>query len=298
MEPSVEHALAVLDQHPDYRILRRLKAPDGFYNPATGKEVRSGLYVDTETTSAEPQIAELLEIALVPFMYEVGGKLLAIREDQCISFLNDPGIPLTDEIRKLTGINDEDVYGKTLDRPRIRTMLAGADMVIAHNAGFDRKVLERHVPEFRKKRWACSQQDVPWKEVFRAPVEKLEIIAMYLGDVFYGAHRAMIDCIAGVHVLATIEDSDGKSAFEYLHENCYNESFRIWAIGAPFETKDMLRQRGYRWNDGRDGRSKAWNKTLTKSQLDEENQWLRLTCGSYPKVTSVMAEDRYSDRDR
>jgi DNA polymerase-3 subunit epsilon len=298
MEPAVAEALATLEGNPDYRILRRLHIPDGFYNGATGLHaVRRGLYIDTETTGKEPQLCDILELALVPFLYEEGGKILGVREDQCMSFLNDPGVPLTDEIRKLTGIEPEDIVGKSLDMDVIRVMLAGCDLVIAHNAGYDRKVLERHVPEFRELRWACSQQDVPWREVFHAPAEKLELLAMYLGGVFYGAHRAMIDCIAGIHVLATIHDSDGKSAFEYLHEACYTESLRIWATGAPFDTKDMLRDRGYRWNDGRDGRPKAWNKVIKPSDLDEENQWLRTRCGAYPRVTEIAAEDRFSVRE-
>jgi DNA polymerase III, epsilon subunit and related 3''-5'' exonucleases len=298
MEPQVAEALAVLDGHPDYRILRRLKTPDGFYNAATGLPVKRGIYLDCEASSAEPQVAGLYELALVPFLYETGGKLLAIREDQCVSFLNDPGVPITDEIRSLTGIAPEDIVGKSLDMPLIETVLADVDMVVAHNAGYDRKLIERYVSRFRDLRWACSWHDVPWRSAFHAPVEKLEVIAHFCGNVFYGAHRAMIDCIAGVHVLATVSDSDGKTAFEYLEESCFTESLRIWATGAPFETKDALRNRGYRWNDGRDGRPKAWHKMITPSEADEENQWLRVHCGAYPRVTEIRAEDRFSDRDR
>jgi hypothetical protein len=55
MEQAVAEALAVLEAHPDYRILRRLHIPDGFYNGATGRlPVKRGLYIDTETTGKEP----------------------------------------------------------------------------------------------------------------------------------------------------------------------------------------------------------------------------------------------------
>lgn len=295
--PEVAAALAVLENNPDYRVLKRLQPPAGFYHPATGGLVQRGIYLDTETTGKEAQVCEIIELALVPFIYEAGGRLLAIREDQCVSFLNEPKAPLTDEIRRITGIEPEDIAGHKLDIEKIDVMLAGVDMVIAHNAGYDRKVLERYIPSLRFARWACSQQDVPWREVFRAPAEKLEVLAHFLGNVFYSAHRAMIDCIAGVHVLATVADMDGKTAFEYLYESAHAETLRIWAIGAPFETKDTLRDHGYRWNDGRDGRPKAWNKRVTASQLDEENTWLKVTCQAYPRVTEVAAEDRYSIRE-
>lgn len=31
-----------------------------------------------------------------------------------------------------------------------------------------------------------------------------------------------------------------------------------WAEGSPFHTKDILKERGYRWNNGSDGRPKSW----------------------------------------
>jgi DNA polymerase-3 subunit epsilon len=33
---------------------------------------------------------------------------------------------------------------------------------------------------------------------------------------------------------------------------------RVWAEGSPFDMKDELKKRGYRWNDGSDGRPKSW----------------------------------------
>jgi DNA polymerase III subunit epsilon len=36
-------------------------------------------------------------------------------------------------------------------------------LVIAHNADFDRRFLERRVPAFATKHWACSRSDIDWK---------------------------------------------------------------------------------------------------------------------------------------
>ena len=36
-------------------------------------------------------------------------------------------------------------------------------LVIAHNAAFDRPFLERRLPIFAEKHWACSRFDVDWK---------------------------------------------------------------------------------------------------------------------------------------
>ena len=33
---------------------------------------------------------------------------------------------------------------------------------------------------------------------------------------------------------------------------------KICAVGAPFDKKDILKQRGYRWNDGSNNGCKGW----------------------------------------
>lgn len=294
---DVESAVALLEQHPDYRVLRKF-TPQTYYMEPTGAPVRRGIYVDSETDGTETDKCNLLELALVPFFYEDTGRILAVSTEDCRAYLNDPGIPLTDEIRRLTGIADEDLKGQSLNQQEIAEVLHGSNLIVAHNAGFDRKVTERFVPKLRSLPWACSQQEVPWKPMFHSPAASLEVIAHFVSGVFYGAHRAMIDCLIGVHVLATAVDEEGKTAFQHLLESSTSESIRIWATGAPYHVKDDLKRRGYSWNDGSDGRPKAWNKRIPLDQQQTETQWLKTACGAYPQVTITEAIDRYSLRER
>ncbi len=296
---TIESALDLIENDPDYRIIRRFKVPEEPYNLAEpGAEVRCGVYLDCETDGVDTARSEIIELAMVPFTFTPGGKLLEVDLTGAVSMLNEPTKGLSDEIRKLTGIEPVDLLGQRLDFDVITSYCEDADLVVAHNAGFDRKFVERYHAGFETVPWACSQQDVPWREAFHAPGERLEVLAMFKSHVFYGAHRAMIDCMIGIHVLATTLDENGRGAFEYLYESSTRESVRIWATGAPFETKEMLSKRGYRWNDGKDGRFKAWNKQVTPEQLDTENEWLRTQCGAYPNVTTCEALDRYSVREK
>ena len=49
-------------------------------------------------------------------------------------------------------------------------------------------------------------------------------------------------------------------------------SFKLRATGSPFESKDQLKGRGYRW----DGDAKVWFCTLAdQAQLDAELAWLK-----------------------
>ena len=69
------------------------------------------------------------------------------------------------------------------------------------------------------------------------------------------------------------------------------------ATGAPFESKDALKARGYRW----DGDARVWHCTLASDEaLDAELAWLRAEVyGSRRAQVEVEALDaltRYSAR--
>jgi anti-sigma-K factor RskA len=61
-------------------------------------------------------------------------------------------------------------------------------LVIALNAAFDRRFLEKRLPAFVAKYWACSRSDIYWKaEGIRSSA--LEFVAYSLG-FFHDGHRA------------------------------------------------------------------------------------------------------------
>jgi len=39
----------------------------------------------------------------------------------------------------------------------------------------------------------------------------------------------------------------GATALKVLLESAREPSLRVWATGSPFESKDVLKTRGYRW---------------------------------------------------
>ena len=47
---------------------------------------------------------------------------------------------------------------------------------------------------------------------------------------------------------------------------------KLWALSAPFENKDKLKKRGYRW----DAEHKTWHKTISNDDLAKETDWLRV----------------------
>jgi hypothetical protein len=144
----------------------------------------------------------------------------------------------------------------------------GAVIAIAHNAGFDRKFAERYWPEFEGMPWGCSATEVDWRKHGFAGAQ-LGYLLNGAG-LFHQAHRAVDDCHALLEVLAFELPTTGSSALAALLETARRKTFRVWAEQSPFDLKDSLKKRGYRWSDGSDGRPKSWYVDVCETALDDE----------------------------
>jgi len=180
----------------------------------------------------------------------------------------DPGMPIPEVAKQVTGITDEMVRGQRLDDARVQALIERADLVVAHNAGFDRPFVEARFPGFAHKPWACSFADIDWKAQ-GAESAKLGALAQDRGW-FYDAHRALVDCHALLQVLASPQ-ADG-SGLARLIAAASRPSYKLRATGAPFEAKDLLKARGYRW----DAAARVWCCNLGSDEaLEAERAWLQ-----------------------
>lgn len=282
-----------LDSHPDYRVLRRLEPARMFPGPAQGPTLRV-LLLDTETTGLQAGRDAVIELALIAFDLDLAtGQPVGPLE--VYDGLEDPGAPLSPEVQQLTGITDEMLRGQRLDEARVAEMLAGAQLVIAHNAGFDRPFVEARLPAFADLDWACSFADIDWKRQGRDSA-KLSALAMQLGW-FYDAHRAEMDCHALLAVLRPPLPLGERNGLLHLVEAARQPSFRLQATGAPFEAKDTLKARNYRW----DATARVWFVQLRdEAALQAETQWLKSQVyegrPARVQVERLEARQRYSGR--
>jgi DNA polymerase-3 subunit epsilon len=172
-----------------------------------------------------------------------------------------------------------------------------AALVVAHNAGFDRRFCERLFPVFAEKPWACSLCEVDWKkEGFEGA--RLSQLANAYG-LFFDGHRALHDCEAAVELLSRPLPRSGRSAFSVLLESARTSRYRIRAAGTPFALRERLKLRGYRWDAGdRAGRG-AWWTEVVEEDLEAERRFLRDEIYRAPVVVDarlLTAFERYSDR--
>lgn len=258
----------VLDGHPDYRVLRRLKPRREFGHKRQG-EIAKVLILDTETTGLDSSRDRIIELALI--LVDVDKATgLPLQVQEVFDELEDPGRPIPAEATRVTGITDAMVAGKRLDDARIAELMKGVDLVIAHNARFDRGFVEARLHAFAQLHWACSVAEIDWQAQGRGSA-KLEFLAHELG-FFYDAHRAEMDCHALLAVLAAPLPNTGETGLARLLAAAQATSYRVQATGSPFSSKDALRARGYRW----DAERKVWH-TLVGNQaaLDAECEWLK-----------------------
>lgn len=284
----------VLEQHPDYRVLRRLVPVADFGPPPADAHLMHLLVLDTETTGLVHQSDRIIELALLLVAVDrATGQ--PVGPVTVFEGFEDPGMPIPAVAREVTGISDDMVRGHRLDDAQVQALVAQADLVVAHNAGFDRPFVEARFPVFASRAWACSFKDIDWKAL-GAGSAKLSALAQDRGW-FYDAHRAQVDCHALLQVLARpLGDGQG-TGVSALIEAASRASFKLRATDAPFEAKDLLKARGYRW----ESELRVWSTSLpSQERLDAELDWLQAQVYgrrlARPEVEVMDSLVRYSAR--
>ena len=283
-----------LTRSPDYRVLRRL-APRIPSVSVAGQDTKTGILLDTETTGLDHAKDEIIELGMVKFDYTADGRIVGVSGS--FSAFNEPSGPISAEVTALTGITDEMVAGQKINEAAVNAFVEGAVITIAHNSGFDRKFAERYWPVFEHKAWGCSMSEIDWRKHGFAGAQ-LGYLLNGAG-FFHQAHRAVDDCHALLEVLAFELPTTGGPALALLLDTARRKTIRIWAVQSPFELKDSLKRRGYRWSDGTDGRPKSWYVDVGESAVDDELAFLKAEIylrDVEPRLQTLTAFTRFSCR--
>jgi DNA polymerase-3 subunit epsilon len=231
--------------------------------PPIGDEVDL-LILDLETTGLTAEVDKIIELGLVKVRVSPSaGQVTDIVS--VLSQYEDPGVPIPELITEITGITDDMVAGHRFDEVELAQAVAGDAILVAHNSRFDRGFFDRRFPQHAGRRWACSIQGVNWRALgFES--SKLEFLLLKNG-YFYSGHRAETDCLA---VAWLMHRQPG--ALKQLIASEARLEYVVEAVGAPFDVKDSLKTRGYRWNPEKHG--KVWRTVIDESQLMEEKAFL------------------------
>ena len=260
-----------IQAHPeDFRLLQRVPVtradaqfPIALAQPV-GDEIEL-VALDLETTGLKAGEDAIIELGMA--RVQVSASTAQVTSiDEVVSLYEDPGRPIPEIITQLTGITDAMVAGQRIDDAVVEQWLAGDPIVVAHNASFDRPFFEDRWPALAGKRWACSSRGINWGSLgFES--SKLEYLVFRNGFYFYEGHRASVDCLAVAWLLhVNVEASRALLASEAQLE------YAVKAVGAPFEVKDALKDRGYAWRPELWG--KVWRTVVKDEDLGEEKAFL------------------------
>ena len=223
-------------------------------------------FLDLETTGLNNQDCKIIEFAAkLTAIDNASGELLGI-VDEYQSF-NDPEEIIDPVITKITGIDNSTVQGHSIDWEPVSRLLSNADIVVAHNAQFDRGVMDRFLLLSQDKVWLCSMKDINWME--RGLNKRSQEILCIWHGFYYDSHRAMFDVDALIH-LVTYNVEGATNAVLELLTNATKPTYRIIALNSDFHKKDLLKERRYRWNPTK----KYWWKQIEPEEIDNEKEWM------------------------
>ena len=256
----------------------------------TDQECISIAFLDTETTGVNRASDKIIELALKVVKFEkASGKIVSI--DKEYESFNDPGEEISQEITMLTGINDEMVEGQAIDWEKVDAILKDAEIVVAHNAGFDRAFVDRYSSVSPNKIWACSINDIDW--LGRGFTSSKQELLCYWHGFYFDAHRAMNDVDALIHLL-THPSYEAERPLLELIENSQKLTYVIFATNFNYDPvkKDIVKANKYKWN----AEDRVWYKTVSFDDLDKEKDWLTVAIYDFifeGRVEEINLNDKY-----
>ena len=279
----------------DWKLIRKLHLPQK-YNDASSEEVKKGIVLDVEATGLSIGYDDVIQLALLPFEYEVSsGKIININKDKAFNSMREPRVPISEEASLITGITNEMVLNKTIDSKSVEKIINETDLVIAHNASYDRPMVEQHWDCFKNVSWACTFKSINWLEEGFSSA-KLELLGINYGW-FYEGNDAFNDCEACLALLSETLPKRNETVFSVLREYATKPNYLIKAIDAPYDKRTILRRNGYRWRPADQLNGKVW--WTEKENYEEEINWLNKEI--YKReinipIKRITALNRYSDR--
>ena len=292
---EMNQAIALVERNPNLKLLHKL-VPRDFFSPDDGSEKIKLMILDSETTGLDKATDVVIELGYIIVEFSVAtGKFYRVLKR--FNALQDPGFPLSDEVKRVNNISDEDLKGKKFPHDEVNQDIKNVDCVLAHNSGFDREMVEKEFPDFSTRPWICSLVHGPWDSMGFS-TKKLDYLCVFIGGFFFEAHRAINDVEATMELIS-LPAHDGNTIISHIYDRGNDPVFVVWATNSPFETKDILSKRKYKWHDKeRNGNPKAWYKQNIVD-LDEELEFLANEIyprGGRVRVDLIFPVDAFTTR--
>lgn len=209
------------------------------------------LILDTETTGLDPEQDHCIEVGAI--LFHVPTRAVLTQLSFLLPCESNPAAPINGIPAAVTRLSQP--WDNAL--AYFRALVEAADVIVAHNASFDRQWFGRGVLPALAKPWLCSMEDLRWpaERQLRA-TPSVRDLALAYGVPVWAAHRALTDCIYLAQVFSRCDDLE-----ELLLAGL--EPRRLYRAQLPYEQRHRARQAGFRWNDPI---PKAWTRRLSERE--------------------------------
>jgi len=234
----------------------------------SGGEVVKIAFLDTETTGLDYKVNEIIELAVkVVFFEKISGKIVSI--DKSYESFHQPQLKIDSQISLITGISNKMVEGKKIDWLEVDNVLTDVDLIISHNALFDKAFIDHYSNVSKQKNWGCSIKDINW--IDRGFISSKQELLCYWHGFYFEAHRAMNDVNALIHLVTHPSYLNKKPILELI-QNSESSVYLIWVTNFPFNEnkKNIIKGNGYHWNVSK----KTWFKRVLSEEIEKEKQFL------------------------
>lgn len=240
--------------------------PEPILNYNYDEECTKVCFLDLETTGLNKNEDKIVEIGIkLAAIDKKTNKLVGILD----SYQNfqDPHQSIDPNVTKISGITNEMVEGKQIDWDIVESIFNNSEIIVAHNASFDRAFMDRYFSLSKDKIWACSVNDIDWAS--RGFSNKSQEMLCIWHGFYFESHRAMSDVDALIHLL-THPTYNENAPIKELIENAHKPIYKVYAVNAAFEKKDVLKANKYYWNNVQ----KYWWKNIDFKNIVDEKNWL------------------------
>ncbi len=206
------------------------------------------LIVDTETSGLMPDQDQCIEVGAI--LFNVPSRAILAQQ----SFLLPVEENAAENINHIPPSITQLSQPWTMALEYLEALLEVAEVLVAHNAAFDRQWFGRPPLPKATKPWLCTMEDISWsQEKNLRPRPSVRDLALAYGVPVWSAHRALSDCIYIAEVFSRCED------LEILLKHGMEPRQLMRAV-VSYEDRHLARNAGFRWNDPVKG---AWTRRLS-----------------------------------
>lgn len=191
--------------------------------------------VDTESTGLGPLDEPVSVGVIVIRVDERGGHMETLGRYEG---LREPAVPIHPRAQQVHGLALDDLRGHSFDLAVLSDLLTKADVLIAHNAAFDARMLG--VVLGVRAPWRCSYRQFPWPKMRN---RKLDTVCAELGVERPSVHGAMRDVKALLDCLLARSGKTDRSR-TYLRVLLNKDDFDVRAQAAHASTARRAMEAG------------------------------------------------------